>query len=318
MGFYSTTLEQEKPHQKTSDCAQKNASGKFFVSNRNRTYQIERNPLETQQEKLTTTRETASGVFFYKYRHYSPELGRWPSRDPIEEKGGINLYAFVGNEPIGRWDYLGNLGSGASYGTGKYGYGTSFSDGLQWDLMRAGAASLYPIANEIMWHADYSKGGAGAAVTWDFSGLANYRKYANNTVWTDANHKGTGKDFRQWMKDEVYNRFHKSAVGKHVFNIAKTDFKFDKPSDGYFAFGDARLTHKGSATVTRGWFTVCIKVEQEVELNDLYTFSGYRALGITKLTTPTAVGYRLQDSGYLRPVTVTGKWDWSKSYTFWK
>jgi hypothetical protein len=33
--------------------------------------------------------------------------GIWPSRDPIEEKGGVNLYAFVGNNPIGKWDYLG-------------------------------------------------------------------------------------------------------------------------------------------------------------------------------------------------------------------
>jgi hypothetical protein len=43
----------------------------------------------------------------YKYRHYDPALGRWPSRDPIEEDGGVNLYGFVGNEPLGRWDRLG-------------------------------------------------------------------------------------------------------------------------------------------------------------------------------------------------------------------
>jgi len=33
--------------------------------------------------------------------------GRWPSRDPIEERGGVNLYAFVGNDGADRWDYLG-------------------------------------------------------------------------------------------------------------------------------------------------------------------------------------------------------------------
>jgi len=36
-----------------------------------------------------------SGFYLYKYRDYAPELGRWPSRDPIEENGGVNLYAFV-------------------------------------------------------------------------------------------------------------------------------------------------------------------------------------------------------------------------------
>jgi uncharacterized protein RhaS with RHS repeats len=36
----------------------------------------------------------------YTYRYYDPVTGRWLSRDPIEELGGVNLYEFVGNEPI--------------------------------------------------------------------------------------------------------------------------------------------------------------------------------------------------------------------------
>ena len=32
--------------------------------------------------------------------HYSPSLGRFLSRDPIAEQGGLNLYAFVRNNPI--------------------------------------------------------------------------------------------------------------------------------------------------------------------------------------------------------------------------
>jgi hypothetical protein len=38
---------------------------------------------------------------------YSPSTGRWLSRDPIEEKGGLNLYAFVANDPIRKVDRLG-------------------------------------------------------------------------------------------------------------------------------------------------------------------------------------------------------------------
>ena len=32
----------------------------------------------------------------------------WPSRDPVEEEGGLNLYGFVYNSPTGWIDYLGN------------------------------------------------------------------------------------------------------------------------------------------------------------------------------------------------------------------
>jgi RHS repeat-associated protein len=43
----------------------------------------------------------------YGYRYYHPELGRWPSRDPIGEKGGMNLYVFIGNAPSNSYDILG-------------------------------------------------------------------------------------------------------------------------------------------------------------------------------------------------------------------
>jgi RHS repeat-associated protein len=47
------------------------------------------------------------GVTYYTYRYYDPVIGRWPSRDPIEEDGGINLYGFVGNSAIALIDRLG-------------------------------------------------------------------------------------------------------------------------------------------------------------------------------------------------------------------
>ena len=40
-------------------------------------------------------------------RWYSPSTGKWLSRDPIEERGGLNLYGFVGNDPILLVDALG-------------------------------------------------------------------------------------------------------------------------------------------------------------------------------------------------------------------
>ncbi|MBK1884269.1 RHS repeat-associated core domain-containing protein [Luteolibacter pohnpeiensis] len=48
-----------------------------------------------------------TGWYNYGYRYYLTELGRWPSRDPIEERGGINLYGFVGNNGVNWVDELG-------------------------------------------------------------------------------------------------------------------------------------------------------------------------------------------------------------------
>lgn len=38
---------------------------------------------------------------------YDPGTQRWPNRDPIGEAGGINLYAFIGNDPRNRFDAAG-------------------------------------------------------------------------------------------------------------------------------------------------------------------------------------------------------------------
>ncbi len=40
-----------------------------------------------------------SGLYYYGYRFYEPNLQRWLNRDPMGEDGGINLYQFVYNNP---------------------------------------------------------------------------------------------------------------------------------------------------------------------------------------------------------------------------
>jgi RHS repeat-associated protein len=51
--------------------------------------------------------DAETGLYYYGYRYYSPRLGRWLSRDPIGERGGWNLMAFVGNRSVNRHDRLG-------------------------------------------------------------------------------------------------------------------------------------------------------------------------------------------------------------------
>jgi RHS repeat-associated protein len=52
-------------------------------------------------------RDADTGWYNYGYRYYSTQLGRWLARDPIGTKGGINIYALVGNDAVNEVDYLG-------------------------------------------------------------------------------------------------------------------------------------------------------------------------------------------------------------------
>ena len=54
-----------------------------------------------------------TGLYYYKLRHYAPPLGRFLQPDPIGYTGAedFNLYAYVGNNPIGFTDPLGTIAS---------------------------------------------------------------------------------------------------------------------------------------------------------------------------------------------------------------
>ena len=45
------------------------------------------------------------GLVYYNYRHYEPLMGRWLSRDPADEDGGIDVYCFQGI--VSQSDWLG-------------------------------------------------------------------------------------------------------------------------------------------------------------------------------------------------------------------
>jgi RHS repeat-associated protein len=53
-----------------------------------------------------------SGLELALYRAYDPEFGRWLNEDPIGERGGLNLYGYMGNGPLMGVDLLGLLVDG--------------------------------------------------------------------------------------------------------------------------------------------------------------------------------------------------------------
>ena len=64
------------------------------------------NPLFSQStrgnDRLYTGREYdgETGLYYYRAREYSPELGRFLQRDPIGQMDQVNLYTYVGNSPV--------------------------------------------------------------------------------------------------------------------------------------------------------------------------------------------------------------------------
>ena len=55
----------------------------------------------------TKYHDRETGFVSYLMRFYNPPDGRWLNRDPIEEQGGENLYAFCGNNGVNQNDALG-------------------------------------------------------------------------------------------------------------------------------------------------------------------------------------------------------------------
>ncbi|MBX8592566.1 toxin [Pseudomonas cichorii] len=51
----------------------------------------------------------ASGLYYYGFRYYAPWLQRWINPDPAGNVDGLNLFCFVGNNPIASFDSNGSI-----------------------------------------------------------------------------------------------------------------------------------------------------------------------------------------------------------------
>ena len=86
--------------------------------------------------------DSETGLYYYLYRYYDPLTGRWPSRDPIKESGGVNLYGFVGNDGVNIIDLLGLNPAFDDYEYERVIYDTCDADGCNKEDIAAGKADI--------------------------------------------------------------------------------------------------------------------------------------------------------------------------------
>ncbi|MDD5557591.1 MAG: RHS repeat-associated core domain-containing protein [bacterium] len=79
--------------------------------------------------------DDAAGLIYYGYRYYDPAHGVWLSKDPIGYYDGLNLYAFVTNNPVNWvdpyglvWWWVPGVVIGGGIGGGGYLVSTPYSE----------------------------------------------------------------------------------------------------------------------------------------------------------------------------------------------
>lgn len=70
----------------------------------------------TNSYKYTGREDDGSGLSYYRARYYHPRLQRFISEDPIGDRDGANLYAYVSNNPLSWIDSSGLTKQDKTYG----------------------------------------------------------------------------------------------------------------------------------------------------------------------------------------------------------
>ena len=278
-----------------------------------------------------------TGFYYYGYRFYVQNRGRWLSTDPSHETGGPNRYAFLSNKGINATDYLGLFFNGNSYSSDLYGAGGDIFDRISWNVGRVIAegqggkdfsfihmagvgqiapgdgvipGGLGPLAYKAMRISDgretppKSKSGV---PLWEIDSEPE-QGYLANQIERYSSLPGTSLSFREVVAIELHQQFGNIVGGKYNFSVLNKHYRFDDHTDGYRAFGHADIRTEGIVCITNGGASLLYVAT--VVLTDHWNFLDPDYLKYTReWLKPTGIGYRLQEQGWIRDFRTEGRYE---------
>jgi RHS repeat-associated protein len=165
-------------------------------------------PSWTAAGRYTYTGQTTAftnQLIDYKARMYDPNLGRFTSADPIGQAGGVNIYAYVENDPANNTDPSGLLSPGDS--PGSQGLGTIVTQvtvdpptfiqdmwnqvGAGWEIVNPDSSFMMKGINIVPMALPQFHEVAEIVVKGARKGLKNYLSCLSNTVGGDGSLGGT-------------------------------------------------------------------------------------------------------------------------------
>lgn len=156
-----------------------------------------------------------SALHLALYRVYNADLGRWISSDPIGEIGGINLYGYVGNDPLSQADPFGlwyidlNIGYGFPIFLGPT-VGLVFSSqGIQ---VYGGGGLMTPLlGGSLTWGGGSSQGFNAALQVAPVAAVQRGYSFGEDGGWFTEYGVGWGASLTAYVVSKPWNPFKRTS-----------------------------------------------------------------------------------------------------------
>jgi RHS repeat-associated protein len=221
-----------------------------------------------------------TGLLYYTHRYYDPVNGRWLSRDPIGERGGVNMYAMLANVALNEVDVLGLVGGGGIGGPQWVPPSAPQNSSNNQNNGDSAAEYIYDLESLGILHA--------LLASWPVyptahACLARYLNKTGGVMGLDAN------THSKLHKNEKFDRIYKDALGEIIVtsfygkqgtfsvNLEGTNPRTVSfsPYDGdlFYAFHNIQLKPRAKGTLCISGTTWTFKGLLGAEVWDNYNFS---------------------------------------------